>query len=131
MSHPFDTLQGSGGGGTFVKWEEEGQQVVGIIRSLDVVRDHFADPNDKNAAMHPRLTIDTKDGEKIVTCGQAQLRSKVIEAHQQHGLNIGDHITITYTGIESLKGGKTMKCFMVAIEETTSSTSVWDDKEPF
>ena len=114
--HPFNNLTATGGGGLFVKWEEAGQQVVGIITQMDVVRDHFAAIDDKNAAMHPRLTIDTDMGDQIVTCSQAQLRSKVIEAHQTTGLEVGDKIAIVYTGIEYLAGGKTMKTFDVVVK---------------
>ena len=114
--HPFNNLTASGGGGLFVKWEETGQQVVGIITQMDVVRDHFAAVDDKNAAMHPRLTIDTDMGDQIVTCSQAQLRSKIIEAHQTTGLEVGDKIAIVYTGIENLAGGKTMKTFDVVVK---------------
>lgn len=114
--HPFNNLTASGGGGLFVKWEETGQQVVGIITAMDVVRDHFAAIDDKNAAMHPRLTIDTDMGDQIVTCSQTQLRSKIIEAHQTTGLEVGDKIAIVYTGIEGLAGGKTMKTFDVVVK---------------
>ena len=114
--HPFTNLTATGGSGIFVKWEEAGQQVVGIITSMDVVRDHFAAIDDKNAAMHPRLTIDTDMGDQIVTCSQAQLRSKIIEAHQTTGLEVGDKIAIVYTGIENLAGGKTMKTFDVVVK---------------
>jgi len=120
--HPFNNLQASGGGGLFVKWEEAGQQVVGIITQMDVVRDHFAAIDDKNAAMHPRLTIDTDMGDQIVTCSQAQLRSKIIEAHQTTGLEVGDKIAIVYTGIENLAGGKTMKTFDVVVKTPEAPT---------
>lgn len=116
-NHPFSDLQASGGGGLYVKWEEAGQQVVGVIVAMDTVPDHFAtDP--ANPTMQPRLTIMTDDGEQIVTCSQAQLRSKVIEAHQTDGLEIGDKIAIVYTGTENLAGGKTMKTFDVVTKSS-------------
>ena len=121
--HPFNNLTASGGCGLFVKWEEVGQQVVGIITAMDVVRDHFAAIDDKNAAMHPRLTIDTEMGDQIVTCSQAQLRSKIIEAHQTTGLEVGDKIAIVYTGIEGLAGGKTMKTFDVVVKTPEAPTA--------
>lgn len=95
------------GDGSYIRWNDPGQQVVGTIVEMGV-------GNDINGNPCPQLTINTTDGDVIVTCSQAQLRSKVIEIHKTVTIRVGDKFAIVYTGNENRAGGKTLKCFDVS-----------------
>lgn len=106
-NHPWSEM--STGDGTYVKWDEPGKQIVGTIIELGV-------GTDINGNSCPQLTIQSNTGEHIITCSQAQLKSKIISLHQTEGINVGDKIAIVYTGNETRAGGKTLKQFDVSLK---------------
>jgi hypothetical protein len=95
------------GDGSYQRWTDPGQQVVGTIVEMGVGSDINGNPC-------PQLTINTTTGDVIVTCSQAQLRTKIIEIHKTTPMKVGDKIAIIYTENESRAGGKTLKCFDVS-----------------
>jgi hypothetical protein len=95
------------GDGSFQRWTDPGQKVVGTIVEMGVGTDINGNPC-------PQLTINTNDGDVIVTCSQAQLRTKIIEIHKTTPMKVGDKIAIIYTQNENRAGGKTLKCFDVS-----------------
>jgi hypothetical protein len=110
------------GDGSFIRWTDPGQKVVGTIVEMGVGTDINGNPC-------PQLTVNTTDGDVIVTCSQAQLRSKIIEIHKTSTINVGDKIAIIYTNNENRAGGKTLKCFDVSHKaETSTETPVAQNK---
>jgi hypothetical protein len=110
------------GDGSFIRWTDPGQKVVGTIVEMGVGTDINGNPC-------PQLTVNTTDGDVIVTCSQAQLRSKIIEIHKTSTINVGDKIAIIYTNNENRAGGKTLKCFDVSHKaETSTDTPVAQNK---
>jgi hypothetical protein len=110
------------GDGSFIRWTDPGQKVVGTIVEMGVGTDINGNPC-------PQLTINTPDGDVIVTCSQAQLRSKIIEIHKTSTIKIGDKIAIIYTQNENRAGGKTLKCFDVSHKaENTPETPTTQNK---
>ena len=105
MDHIWDDLAGSSGG-NFARWTEPGDSVRGVITEVGI----GSDTNDKPA---PQLVVDTGVESITVTASQAQLRAKVIEARPA----VGDTIAIVYTGQENREGGRTLKCFDVAVKK--------------
>lgn len=104
MSHEWDDLAGSSGG-NFARWIEPGDNVKGVIAEIGI----GTDTNDKPA---PQLVVDTGVESITVTASQAQLRAKLLEAKPA----VGDTIAIVFTGTETREGGRTLKCFDVAIK---------------
>jgi len=105
--HPWSDM--STGDGAYVRWTEPGQQIVGTIIEIGV-------GTDLQGNNCPQVTIRTNDGEHIVTCSQAQLKSKIIALHQTTGINLGDKIAIVYSGNQTRAGGKTLKEFDVSLK---------------
>ena len=105
MDHVWDEL-GSSGSGNFARWTEAGDNVKGVITEIGI----GSDTNDKPA---PQLVVDTGVEVITVTASQAQLRAKLVEAKPA----VGDTIAIVFTGTENREGGRTLKCFDVAIKK--------------
>lgn len=105
----------SRGDGLYQRWTDPGDKVVGTIVEMGIGSDINGNPC-------PQLTVNTDSGDVIVTCSQAQLRSKIIEVHRTETLNIGDKIAIVYTGNENRAGGKTLKMFDVQVKHDEQAT---------
>lgn len=103
------------GDGSYIRWNEPGDKAVGTIVEMGVGSDINGNPC-------PQLTINTTDGDVIVTCSQAQLRSKIIEIHKTSTIRVGDKIAIVYTGNENRAGGKTLKMFDVQVKHDEQAT---------
>ena len=87
------------------KPETEGQIITGLIKSIRVAT--MPDGN-----KYPSLTI-TVDGNDVeVLASQTMLLRQLAETKP----TAGDKITIQYTRLEKLNGGKTMKHFTVKVE---------------
>lgn len=120
----YDTLPSAGG--DFVKWENAGDSVAG---DLVEVR---AGTNMAGDAV-PEWVIRTDDGsDRVVTCSQAQLRSKAFELRPV----VGDRIKVTFTRSEKRDGGKTLKHFTVDVvtggaKGTAAAEDNGADEDPF
>ena len=88
----------------YVAFENEGDTIEGCITGI--YAHTFTD-----GKVAPKLMLDTDQGQKILTAGQYQLRQKLSDLRPQ----IGDTITVTFTGMNNLGGGKTMKLFDVIV----------------
>lgn len=82
--------------GDWVKFENVGDQAIGIIKTV-------RDGSDFNGNPCPELVIETDDGEeKTVTASQVLLKAALAE----HAPQEGDKVRITYSGVGAAKPGK-------------------------
>ena len=88
----------------FIKFDTEGTTVIGTVTSVSM---HTFD----DGSRVPKLTLTTKDGDKTLTAGQAQLKALLKEKRPE----AGDTITITYVRSEKRAGGKPLKHFTVDV----------------
>jgi len=88
-------------GGTFIKFDTKGVTVTGTITAVRVGTDY----NQNECIV---IDLDTKDGLRTVTCGQANLRAQITALRP----SVGDDLTITYTGDEKAALG-TKKIFTI------------------
>jgi hypothetical protein len=93
--------------GSFVKFENVGDSVVGIIKQVREGKDFNGNPC-------PELILEDDDGdERTVTAGQVLLRAALAEKAPQPG----DKIRITYSGVGEGKPGKApAKLFTVEVK---------------
>lgn len=94
------------GGGDFIKFETEGDTIVGEIVSV-------TKGTDFNGAPCPKLTIRTDDGDdKIVNAGQVVLQNRLAEVTPR----VGERIGIVYEGPGKAQPGKTApKLFTITV----------------
>lgn len=102
----YDSFSASrtGAGVSWVRWDEPGKTVIGIVDDVLVGSDFNGNPC-------PELELSTVDGTVIVTAGQAQLKDAIIALRPEPG----DGVEITYTGLTPLPNGRSMKTFKVKI----------------
>ena len=93
-----------GNSGDYVTFTDIGDTVSGTITAI---RTHTFD----DGKVVPQIELDTADGPKTLTAGQIRLKIELVEKRPQ----VGEHITVTMTGIEKRPGGKTMKKFDVIL----------------
>jgi hypothetical protein len=91
-------------GGDYIKFEEVGDSVSGIVLSVGA---HRWD----DGTVSPQIVLDTDEGEKTVTAGQVRLKAALAEKRPE----VGDLLSITYTELEKRTGGKTLKHFDVKV----------------
>ena len=129
MSYDWEPFEG--GDGTFFKFEDVGDEIIGGVTDIKTGRDFNGNPC-------PQLQITTDDGdEKIVTAGQVMLKRALAEQAPQ----VGDRIKITYSGVGDAKPGKApAKLFSVAVvtgkgnvapAKVQKPVPVPDDEVPF
>lgn len=103
----------------FVKFETPGDTIIGSI--LSIGKHTF--PDGKKA---PQILLDTDGGERTLTVGQFKLR----ELFDEQRPAVGDRIKVTYTEMERLTGGKTLKHFTLAVSKGAAPKPAPVD-EPF
>ena len=82
--------------GDYFKFEEVGDQIVGVIKTVREGRTFNGDPC-------PELVLELEDGdEKTITASQVLLKAALAESAPQ----VGDKVRITYSGIGEAKPGK-------------------------
>jgi hypothetical protein len=92
-------------GGEFVKFENPGDRVAGVITGT---RKHRFD--DGNVV--PQIFLTTDEGEeRTLTAGQVRLKAALAAERPE----VGDHLTVVYERQEKRTGGKTLKHFAVSI----------------
>ena len=91
-------------GGDYIKFEEVGDSVSGVVLSVGA---HRWD----DGTVSPQIVLETDDGEKTVTAGQVRLKAALAEKRPE----VGDLLSITYTELEKRTGGKTLKHFDVKV----------------
>lgn len=84
-------------GGDFVKFDNVGDQVVGIIK-------HVREGKDFNGNPCPLLILEVNElgEEKTLTAGQVRLKMALAEKQPQ----VGDKIRIVYSGVGAAQPGK-------------------------
>jgi len=100
MSEEIDWDQFSEGS-TYIKFDVIGTTVTGTVTGSRIGLDFNQNPCQV-------YDLDTKDGPRVLTCGQANLRSQLAELKPR----VGDDLTITYTGDEKAERG-TKKIFLI------------------
>lgn len=93
------------------KFENEGDRISGTVVSIRVA-------TMPDGSRYPSLTLNTANGQFEVLASQTQLL-KLLATNQP---KVGDSITIVYTTLEKIAGGKTMKHFTVERTETAKPT---------
>lgn len=93
--------------GEFVKFENVGDQIIGVVKDIREGRTFNGDPC-------PELILETEDGEeRTVTAGQVLLKTALAEKAPQKG----DKVRITYSGVGEAKPGKApAKVFTVDVK---------------
>lgn len=110
----WDDPEVQGEESSYVKFEKEGQNVTGLLKSLG--KHKFDD-----GKIAPELIIVTDTGEvKTVTAGQTRLKKLLMEERPEPG----DRISITFVKSEKLSGGRTLKHFEVKVRRGSSSAPV-------
>jgi len=108
----WDSFDTSG----FVKFATVGDKAVGTITGLRTGEDFNGNPC-------PVIDIDTADGPRTISCGQAALKATIRELGQKGEVKVGRTISVTYTGdVKATKGMK--KVFDISLSDG-------DDKPPF
>ena len=96
------------------RWKAEniGDSVKGKITTLRVA-------TLPDGTQLPSITIATATGEREVLASQSMLLRRLVETQPK----IGDTISITYTQLEKLNGGRTLKHFDVQISTSSAPTA--------
>lgn len=92
------------GASEFVKFADKGDTVTGTITNIRV-------GNDFNGNPCPVLDLDTGNGSRTVTAGQANLKSQIVQLRP----SVGDTITITYDRDEKAEKGM-KKVFAIKVD---------------
>lgn len=97
------------------RWKPEnpGDSISGRIAGIRVAT--MPDGN-----QYPSITLDTSSGQREVLASQSQLLQKMAAAQP----SIGDTLTIRFTEIEKLNGGKTLKHFDVAVTKPDTGNTI-------
>jgi hypothetical protein len=122
MSFDYDKYATSG---EYVKFEEVGDQAIGVIKDIREGRTFNGDPC-------PELVLEDDEGEeRTVTAGQVRLKAALAEKRPQKG----DKIRITYSGVGEAKPGKAPpKEFTVDVKQgpfEVQQEAVANTTEPF
>lgn len=97
-------------GGDYVKFDQIGDNIAGIIVEVTVKRWD-------DGTISPQLLLDTPDGVKTVTAGQIRLKAALAEQRPEKG----DYISIRLSDIERRSGGKTLKHFDVQVQRANAT----------
>lgn len=116
----YDTFPAprTGAGVSWVKWDEPGTTITGII-------DDVRAGSDYNGNHCPELELDTTDGTVIVTAGQAHLKGELLALRPEPG----DGIEIEYVGLTKLSNGRNMKRFRVEVLDDLQRQALRKDLE--
>lgn len=111
--------------GEYVKFENVGDQVIGVIKEVREGRDFNGNPC-------PELILEDDDGEeRTVTAAQVMLKASLAEKAPQKG----DRVRIKYSGVGEAKPGKApAKEFTVDVKSgphEVKQPAVSNSEEPF
>jgi hypothetical protein len=124
MAFDYDPYAG-GSSGEFVKFENVGDNVIGIIKTVREGRDFNGNPC-------PELVLENDEGEeRTLTAAQVLLKAALAEKQPQ----AGDRVRITYSGVGDAKPGKApAKLFTVDVKpgpHELQNVAVSNSEEPF
>ena len=104
----FDYSKYTSGTGVYVKFENVGDQVIGVVKEVREGRTFKGNPC-------PELVLEDESGEeRIVTAGQVMLRAALAERQPQPG----DKVRIIYSGVGEAKPGQAPpKLFSVDVKK--------------
>lgn len=93
---PFDYSKYTSGTGAYVKFENVGDRVIGVVKEVREGRTFNGNPC-------PELVLEDESGEeRIVTASQVMLRAALAERQPQPG----DKVRIIYSGVGEAKPGQ-------------------------
>jgi hypothetical protein len=90
--------------GDYVKFDQPGDTITGTITAIG--KQVF-----ERGDVALRIELDTAEGPKTLTAGQYRLKAALKEQRP----SVGNVLTVTFTSLEKLSGGKTLKHFDVVV----------------
>ena len=103
----------------YIKFENPGDSVTGVITAVGL---HRWD----DGTSSPQITLDVDGETKTVTAGQVGLKALLAEKRPE----VGETLTVTFTGIEKRAGGKTLKKWTVDVERGGAPAEEAPAKKP-
>jgi hypothetical protein len=97
----------------YIKFENPGDTVTGTVTNIGI---HRWD----DGTVSPQITLDVDGETKTVTAGQVGLKALLAEKRPE----VGETLTVTFTGIEKRAGGKTLKKWTVDVERADEVAEV-------
>ena len=113
MSIDWDKFKRAEAGDYPERWkpETEGDNIAGRITQLRIA-------TMPDGTQYPSLTLDCSGVQREILASQSMLLRQLSEKQPK----LGDTITIVFTNIEKLSGGRTLKHFTVTIDGSTTRT---------
>ena len=114
MSIDWSKFQQASPGDYPERWRPEnpGDEISGVIAAMRVA-------TMPDGTQYPSITLKTASGERELLASQAML----LRGMAQHQPKIGDTLSIRFTEIEKLSGGRTLKHFSIDVKRSDNTST--------